>query len=225
MRGRVYRAGISCLGRLGRLAPLTRAIDYFSKVWQRHCKLRVHLRAQGFDGVIDGGANVGEFADIVRNTLPHADLLCVEPHPECAQVLRQKGFRVVEAALWRESARLRLNQPTAASTSSTVKSHNNSNGSRGWDVDALRLDSLQISGQRLLVKLDLQGCEAEALEGMGTLWKRCAGVLLEVSIGNGGSYESLRDLLTHHGFYEYSTINELDVDGRVIEADKLWLRH
>jgi hypothetical protein len=91
-------------------------------------------------------------------------------------------------------------------------------------VEAVRLDSLPISGVRLLVKLDLQGAEFEALEGMGTLWERCAGILLEVSIGTDGTYERLREILSRHGFYEYSTTNELEVDGRVVEADKLWLR-
>jgi hypothetical protein len=38
---------------------------------------------------------------------------------------------------------------------------------RVWEVDAVRLDSLPISGSHLLVKLDLQGAEVEALEGHG----------------------------------------------------------
>ncbi|MBK9090351.1 MAG: FkbM family methyltransferase [Holophagales bacterium] len=73
-----------------------------------------------FDGIVDGGANVGEFAHLVRQTLPKADLVCVEPHPHCAAILRRNGFRVVEAALWREPGRLRLFQPLSATTSCTV---------------------------------------------------------------------------------------------------------
>jgi len=93
-----------------------------------------------------------------------------------------------------------------------------------WDVEAVRLDSLPISGSHLLVKLDLQGAEPEALEGMGALWERCAAILLEVSIGAGGTYEPMRETLSRRGFREYSTTNELEADGRVIEADKLWVR-
>ncbi len=91
-------------------------------------------------------------------------------------------------------------------------------------VEAVRLDSLSISGARLLVKLDLQGAEFHALEGMGSLWERCGGLLLEVSIGSGGSYEQMRTLLASRGYYETSTTNELTENGRVFEADKLWLR-
>ena len=223
MRGGVYGIGIRCLQWLGSFELVSRPLDHFSRVWQRHRKLRLHLRAQNFDGVIDGGANIGEFAHIVRATLPRAHLICVEPHPACAAALRKEGFETVEAALWKEPARLRLTQPTSASTSSTVMADHQS-AEHSWEVEAVRLDSLPILGSRLLIKLDLQGAEFEALEGMGELWQRCAGILLEVSIGTEGTYERLREILSHRGFYEYSTTNELEIEGRVVEADKLWLR-
>lgn len=226
MNARLYSAGMVGLQRLTSAELLARPVDHFARVWQRYRKLRMHLRVQKFDGVVDGGANVGEFADIVRAALPLADVVCVEPNPACAASLHTKGFRVVEAALWKESTRLTLTQPSAASTSGTVISGaaSDSKDMPAWQVNAVRLDSLAIKGSRLLIKLDLQGAEFEALEGMGDLWKRCAGLLVEVSIGLGGTYEPMRELLASHGFSEYSTTNELEIDGRVVEADKLWLR-
>ena len=74
------------------------------------------------------------------------------------------------------------------------------------------------------MKLDLQGSEVTALAGMGELWARCSGLLLEVSFGSHGTYEPLAALLASRGFREYSTVNELSANGRVVEADKLWLR-
>ena len=218
----LYKLGIAALGRLQSLETIAGPLDHFSKVWLRHRKLIQHLREARFDGVIDGGANVGEFARIVRAALRDVELLCVEPHPTCAETLRKSGFRVVEAALWKEQSRLRLAQPSAASTSSTVIP-TDAESQQTWEVDAVRLDALPISGSRLLIKLDLQGAEFDALEGMGELWDRCAGLLVEVSIGEGGTYEPMRELLAARGFDEYSTTNELEVDGRVVEADKLWL--
>ena len=220
---KLYQLGTAFLRWLCSAEVIVRPLDLFSKVWLRHRKLRFHLRAAGFDGVVDGGANIGEFAQIVRAALPRADLVCVEPHPASAAALRRQGFRVVEAALWKEPGRLQLSQPTPASTSCTVMTTNNPTP-HTWRVDAMRLDSLPVSGSRVLIKLDLQGAEFEALEGMGELWNRCAGLLIEVSIGPDGTYEKMRALLFERGFYEYSTTNELAVDGRVLEADKLWLR-
>jgi hypothetical protein len=91
-------------------------------------------------------------------------------------------------------------------------------------VDTVRLDEIGITGERILLKLDLQGAEPEALEGMGSLWPRCAAVLLEVSYGPSGSYESLRTLLEARGFAEAGTLNELEEGGLPIEADKLFVR-
>lgn len=219
-----YKLGIALLRLCTAIPFLARPLDAFCQVWQRHRKLRAHLRALNFDGVIDGGANIGEFAGVVRAVLPRADLICVEPHPDSAAILRKNSYKAVQAALWKEPTRLRLRQPTARSTSCTVLAGAAPNdGVLGWDVEAVRLDSLPISGSRLLVKLDLQGAEPEALEGMGALWERCAGLLVEVSIGKGGTYEKVREVLARHDFYEYATTNELAVNGRVIEADKLWL--
>lgn len=217
-----YRFGIAVLQFLHRISFFACPLDVFCRIWQRHSKIHTHLRTLNFDGIIDGGANVGEFAAIVRAALPNADLICVEPHPASAEILRKIGYKVVEAALWKEQTQLRLHQPTARSTSCTVRRVPNELAS--WEVNAVRLDGLDISGNRLLVKLDLQGAEGEALCGMDALWPRCAGVLLEVSIGPNGNYESLRAALARRGFAEYATTNELIVQGRVIEADKLWVR-
>ena len=93
-----------------------------------------------------------------------------------------------------------------------------------WEVAAERLDALPIQGTCLLVKLDLQGAELSALAGMGALWERTAAMLLEVSFGKDGTYIPLSRLLAEKGFVEYSTTNELEVGGRVVEADKIWLR-
>ena len=111
MNEQLYRVSTVMFRWLCGFDLIARPLDLISKVWLRHRKLQIFLQAQQFDGVIDGGANVGEFANLARGALPSAHLICVEPHPECARVLRKDGFEVVEAALWDKPSRLSLVQP------------------------------------------------------------------------------------------------------------------
>jgi FkbM family methyltransferase len=150
--------------------------------------------------------------------------ICVEPQPDCAAELRRQGYRVVEAALWREKGTLTLSQPTPETTSCTVLGPPDDATTLTWTVAAIALHDLQISGMRILVKLDLQGAEPIALEGMGSLWDRCAAVLCEVTLGVGGTKKVLDQILQERGFHEFSTINQLPLGGGRWEADKLWLR-
>lgn len=215
-----YRLGCSAIRAALAIGPLAGGLSAFSRIWSRHARIYRHLRAAKYDGVIDGGANVGEFAGLVRAALPQADLVCVEPHPGCAATLRADGYRVVEAALWHSAGRLTLSQPAEATTSCSVME----SGALGsWEVASTRLEDLEIQGAKLLLKLDLQGAEIEAFKGMDTLWHRIAAVLSEVSIGPGGNYEKISSLLSERGFRETSTFNELEKDGKVVEADKLWI--
>jgi FkbM family methyltransferase len=217
-----YNRGCQLVNFLLRCPWLPTLFSLLAKVWLRQAKTVGLLQRWRFDGVIDGGANIGEFASLVRWALPQASLLCVEPHPDCARVLRRKGFQVVEAALWHESGRLTLVQPDGATTSSTVTSSLVLD--QQWSVPSVRLDSLTISGRRLLIKLDLQGAELSALRGLDLLWDRCAAILIETPILDRTRRLELEKILLQHGFLEHSTINELLTDGLVIEADKFWLR-
>lgn len=224
MNAACYRLGLALVRFLLRIPVLAPGLGLFTRVWSRQQKLSLHLRTLKFDGVIDGGANIGEFSALVRSALPNADLVCVEPHPASAAHLRRQHYRVVEAALWRERGRLRLTQPTDASTSCTVVGEPGNGANGAWEVDALRLDEIEIKGTNLLVKLDLQGAELFALEGMGRLWERTTALLLEMPVGPSAPAAQLEELLRTRGYFEYSTTNELIVDQRVVEADKLWLR-
>ena len=223
IHARLYELGTRLL-LLGLRAPLLpSALTRLSKIWLRHVRIAQHLENGGYDSIVDGGASIGEFAALARMACPGVPLLCVEPHPASAERLRRRGFSVVEAALWHERGTAVLAQPTPAVTSCSLLAAAGPGQGR-WSVATVRLDELSVPGSRVLVKLDLQGAEPQALEGMGELWQRCAGLLLETSYGEGGSYEPLRALVASHGFFEAATFNELETGASVVESDKLWLR-
>lgn len=213
--------GIRLLLRLPWLGPLA---GRAAAVTARHARLVRVLRAGAFDGVVDGGANIGEFAHLARLALPQAHILCIEPHPGNARHLRRDGFDTVEAALWHEEGTLTLTQPTGTTTSCTVTAPDPANAPASWKVSAVRLDRLPITGSRLLVKLDLQGAEWEALQGMENLWPRCAGLILEMHTRPDGDCGKIAAFLSSKGFVECGTLHELEENGRAVEADRLWLR-
>lgn len=219
---KLYELSSRALLLLMRVPALRGQLTWFSKVWLRHARVLKHLAEARYDAIIDGGASIGEFAALARIACPNTPILCVEPHPPSAATLRRRGFEVVEAALWRQTGVLDLVQPTDAVTSCTVAG-GAASSAPSWRVVAKRLEDLPVSGQNVFIKLDLQGAELDALQGMGSLWQRCGGLMLEVSYGERGTYETLRSLLAEHAFYEAATFNELEADARVIEADKLWL--
>jgi len=219
----LYELGSQLLILALRMPVVPGALTRFAKIWLRHARLASHLACGGYDAIVDGGASIGEFAALARIACPGVPLVCVEPHPASAARLRRRGFSVVEAALWHERGTAMLSQPEEAVTSCSLVTTQTAQRP-AWTVATVRLDELSVPGRRVLVKLDLQGAEPQALEGMGELWTRCAGLMLEVSYGGSGTYEPLRVLLAGQGFFEAATLNELEASGAVVEADKLWLR-
>jgi FkbM family methyltransferase len=222
IHSRLYELSSRFLLLLLRTGRPRAALTRLAKIWLRQARLVRHLSRGSYDAIVDGGASIGEFAALARLACPGTPLLCVEPHPASAARLRQRGFAVIEAALWRERGTATLVQPTDAATSCSLLASGASERP-SWRVETIRLDQLSIPGRNVLVKLDLQGAEPQALEGMGALWERCAGLVLEVSYGERGTYEALRALLAARGFFEAATLNELETEDGVVEADKLWL--
>jgi FkbM family methyltransferase len=223
VHARLYELSSRLLLLLLRTPGLRDALTRFAKIWLRHARIAGYLARGSYDAIVDGGASIGEFAALARLACPRTPLVCVEPHPASAARLRRRGFSVIEAALWSERGTATLTQPGDAVTSCSLLAAG-APQRPAWTVTTVRLDQLSVPGVRVLVKLDLQGAEPQALEGMGELWDRCAGLLLEVSYGEHGSYEPLRSLLAAKGFAEAATFNELETGGVVVEADKLWLR-
>ncbi|HSI87070.1 MAG: FkbM family methyltransferase [Candidatus Methylacidiphilales bacterium] len=223
---RLYRSTFQAIHTLFRFRGISAFISRLSKIWLRHSQTCDIMRSFRIDGVIDGGAYQGEFASLVRVSIPEADLVCVEPQANCVRILQNDGYRVIEAALWYKEDTLTLSQPLPDGTSCTVVSADGTESlTPKVDVKATRLDSIPVRGNRLFIKLDLQGAEEQALEGMGELWKRCVMIQLEIGMEPHGNYTVLHKLLASHDFIEYATVNQFFTsDGRVQEADKIWLR-
>ncbi|MDW8124859.1 MAG: FkbM family methyltransferase [Geminicoccaceae bacterium] len=151
------------------------------------------------DLVVDGGANEGQYARLLRASGWRGPILSIEPIPELRARLARRassdplwtvapafalGPRTGEIALHvfaeTDMSSVLAPGPVLARLSPALRS------SRRVSVPMIRLDELEPvrSGpwRRIFLKLDVQGYEAAVLDGAAALWPRIVGVQLELSL-------------------------------------------
>ena len=198
----------------------------------------------GFRTIIDGGANIGQFARAATELYPAASVICFEPDPEVASRLQDNlsdrpQVRVHAAALGTvdgdttfhtfgyslASSVLSIKEQAApaafdASQSTTIK------------VPMVALDSA-MSGVSIerpsLLKLDLQGSELAALRGAERTLSQIDCVLVETMFESAyreaPSFDAIYNFLGDHGFYFQQPIDALaDRVGRIVQIDALFQR-
>jgi FkbM family methyltransferase len=160
------------------------------------------LRRHGVDpaSIVDGGANKGQFARAAVEVFPRAEVLAVEPQPDvaealCAALEDAPQVQVHAVALGAEEGEVQFHRQ-AYDLASSVLPPSEGAADETITVPLRRLDDLPGASalpDPLLLKLDLQGYEIEALRGAPKLLARAAHVLLEVSFDRAYAGEPLAD--------------------------------
>lgn len=181
----------------------------------------IRERLRPGDVFLDVGANVGYFSVLAAHLVgPEGRVVAFEPHPEAIERLRQavavNGLagvvEVVEAALGNQSghAPLFLSDDSVLSTTDPARAPSRSDFTfpRSIGVRLLRLDDWLRERQELAsrlraIKIDVEGTEAEVLEGMtATLAERPdVSILCETEAG------SAADLLLRSAGYEAAPLD------------------
>ena len=201
------------------------------------------LREQGLrpDLIIDGGANIGQFARASVETFPAADVLSFEPLPDiAAQFRRNLGgearVSLVEFALGSVEGTISFGRNEYSLASSAlpvvsgdemVRAHNETLTVPVTTIDTALAD--RDVPRSTLLKLDLQGFELEALRGADATLNRVAHVLLEVALRASyvgePSFEDLLDFLRPYGFRFLRPVEILrDTSGEIVQMDALFGR-
>lgn len=186
---------------------------------------------------IDVGAAYGEWSALCRRTFPAIGVIAVDPLPEFTSVLRERveleGATVIEAAAASEAGRATLNVHADLVGTSLLRE------AAGGGVDGVPREVRTVTVDDLvaehgaqppfLLKIDVQGAEAEVVEGAERALRETAAVILEVSFLpfflRGLELHDVVALMREHGFAVWDVVDLLHrpLDGALAQANAVFV--
>lgn len=193
--------------------------------------------------IVDGGANVGEWARMARQIFPDAAVHLIEAQPVCRPALERliAGDRTLtlHPVAVTEPGRHRLAMTGGAASGGTgvhaLTAREGAAGDVELECDATTLDDLVGSlvdrADRALLKLDLEGHELPALMGAAGLLSVVEVILVEAQIfdinDNGlPVFRDVYELLASRGFdlHDLASLGGRERDMRLRMLDALFVR-
>jgi FkbM family methyltransferase len=203
------------------------------------------IRRASIRTVLDIGAHRGEFSSAIRAVLPEAQIYAFAPLPECCGEIERRfgndgSFQAFSVAIGATHDRITMWRSSYAKSSSVLPMADLHKHSFPWSagttplaVEMRALDEyvehLKLS-EKVLLKIDVQGYEAQVLKGATELLKRVAYVVLEVSFQplyeGQGAFAEIHAFLQSAGFSYSGNLEQLlsPHDGSVLQADALFVR-
>jgi FkbM family methyltransferase len=188
--------------------------------------------------VIDVGANRGQFALVARQRWPAARLICFEPLPEPAAVLRRllgenERIEIVEAAVGAEpgAATIHVSQSDDSSSLLAMTTHQSATFPGTQEVATMEVTTTSLDRhlaegieRPALLKLDVQGFELEVLRGAGRALSGIDFVLVECSFQEFYAGQATADavvrFLHEQGFsITAATAPTIDRHGALLQVD------
>jgi len=163
---------------------------------------------------LDIGANIGAYSSIFFKFTTVENIIAFEPSPATYQEMnenfRKQGFSVVEAyniALSDKCGKIGFLEvaPLAGHNAVAATATHNEKikaGSERTTVECATLDSIiNVANESVIIKLDVEGHEAEVLRGAEAFISRnhC---LIQVEILNEEKYQECSELLNKYGYRE-----------------------
>jgi FkbM family methyltransferase len=168
----------------------------------------------GIDAIVDVGANIGQFAYMISRVCPGVPVYSLEPDAGCQAELQQTfrrhqiPGRIFPLAAAEREGEATLHVEGESTGNSLLPGIQRGAGSapvqtvRTATLDGL-LAGFGTSG-RILLKLDVQGFELQALAGATRLLERCRALIVEVSFESayrgGAAAHEVMEHLARQGF-------------------------
>jgi len=195
---------------------------------------------EGVDGIIDVGANIGQFAYMAHSVWPYLPIYSFEPYQACFAQLEQTFNRYAilgrcfPLAITDQAGEGQLHVYDNRENNSFLQRHGyTKEGEDIVNVTCVTLDEVEELSimKRPMLKIDVQGYELSVLRGATSLLNRCKYVQIEVSFqhayeGNAhvaDVFAAMRD----HGFSCFDILDVLRMPkidgGGVREVDLLFV--
>lgn len=187
-----------------------------------------------FNTIIDGGANKGPFTRAATETYPDAQIIAFEPLPDLAEALRRNltdrpQVKVMESALGSREGTIDFSGRPQAARSGGSGAGTMHKG-EVLEVSVCRLDNaLQqiLLRPPILLRLDLQGFEIEALRGGVEALSKMDYVIIETSfIPRHAGEPTFLDILEYLRSAGFSFIRPLDFvrdsSGSIVHMEALF---
>lgn len=180
------------------------------------------IAARGFTPrtVLDVGANRGDWSREVRAVFPQAKFILIEPQAELGPALdafcaSAPGSRWIAAGAGAQPGELKFTVcPDTVSSSFAIPAEQAAReGLRQRSVPVVTLDDVcrEAGVVPEMVKLDVEGFEAEVLKGAGTLIGRTELFLVEATFGNprpgAPNFLEIVSLMARYGYQAYDFTN------------------
>ncbi len=196
--------------------------------------------------VLDIGANIGQFAEMIHQILPIATIHSFEPLPEQFIVLQKltkkiQLLRCYQFAVGSENTEMEINANEFSASSSLLpmtELHTSSfpftKNSAVQKVQVRTLDSLmpEIKLQKnILFKIDVQGFELEVLKGAVRLLEEVNIIIVETTFREFYQGQPLFDdiykFLTKKMFFYHGNFDQINstINGAVLYSDAIFFKN
>lgn len=206
------------------------------------------LTQMNFGSVIDVGANEGQFARVVSDFFPKAELFCFEPLGDPFRKLslwtatQNRQVECFNLALGDNEGEVEMHlhenhTPSSSLLAATEQNHRLYPQTRAERITRVRLttldqalrDHLETMRRDILLKLDVQGFEDRVLRGAERVLAECRACILEVCLDplyeGQADFYGLTQLLSKAGFRYAGNLDQVYAgDGRVVYLDAVFVR-
>ena len=192
-------------------------------------------RGLKIDVAVDGGAATGRWTEDFKEVFPAARVLCVEPRSDVQAELKRRtaqfdGVVIAQTLLGASEGEATFFQ--YRDQSSVLPDHQGNDWAHKTTAPMTTLDALMT---RLgmphpdVIKLDLQGCELEALKGATRCLEHAQAVLMEVSfIELQKGTPTVADVVAfmnerEFAVYDITALSHRPLDGALAQGDFLFV--